>query len=102
MSIGIWKSHGFLLPQLPSRRTGRTRVTGGHSVPRPALRWFVVLSLLVGWAVAWADTGSSQVLTGTQLPVVEHELANGMRWLVLPRAGAPTVSFIVQFRVGGG
>jgi predicted Zn-dependent peptidase len=75
-------------------------VTGGHGVPRPALRWFVVLSLL-GWAVAWADTGSSQVLTGTQLPVVEHELSNGMRWLVLPRAGAPTVSFIVQFRVGG-
>ena len=80
-------------------------MTGGHSVPRPALRlpalrWFVVLSLL-GWVVAWADTGSSQVLTGTQLPVVEYELANGMRWLVLPRAGAPTVSFIVQFGVGG-
>jgi len=76
-------------------------VTGGHRVSRPALRRFVVLSLLVGCVVARVDTGSSQVLTGTQLPVVEHELANGMRWLVLPRAGAPTVSFIVQFRVGG-
>ena len=80
-------------------------MTGGHSVPRPALRlpalrWFVVLSLL-GWVVAGADTGSAQVLTGTQLPVVEYELANGMRWLVLPRAGASTVSFIVQFGVGG-
>ena len=55
----------------------------------------------MGCVVARVDTGSSQVLTGAQLPVVEHELANGMRWLVLPRAGAPTVSFIVQFRVGG-
>ena len=71
-----------------------------HHPSRPTLRWFVVLSLLAGWVVAWADAGSSQVLTGTQLPVVEHELANGMRWLVLPRAGAPTVSFVVQFRVG--
>jgi predicted Zn-dependent peptidase len=40
------------------------------------------------------------VLTGVQLPVVEHELANGMRWLVLPRAGPPTVSFIVKYGVG--
>jgi len=61
----------------------------------------VALSLLVGSVAVWADTGSSQVLTGTRLPVVEHELVNGMRWLVLPRAGAPTVSFIVQFGVGG-
>ena len=73
---------------------------GGHSVARPTLRWFIVLSLLAGWIVGRADPGSSQILTGTQLPVVEHELANGMRWLVLPRTGAPTVSFIVQFRVG--
>ena len=40
------------------------------------------------------------MLTGVQLPVVEHELANGMRWLVLPRAGPPTVSFIVKYGVG--
>jgi len=60
----------------------------------------VVLSLLTGWVGGSAGTGSSQVLTGAQLPVVEHELANGMRWLVLPRAGAPTVSFVVRFRVG--
>ena len=62
---------------------------GGHSVARPTLRWFIVLSLLAGWIVGRADPGSSQILTGTQLPVVEHELANGMRWLVLPRTGAP-------------
>jgi predicted Zn-dependent peptidase len=73
---------------------------GEHSLARPIFRWFVVLSVLAGWVTAWADAGISQVPTGAQLPVVEHELANGMRWLVLPRAGAPTVSFIVQFRVG--
>jgi predicted Zn-dependent peptidase len=56
--------------------------------------------MLTGCVGAWADPGGSQVLTGAQLPVVEHELANGMRWLVLPRTGAPTVSFIVKFRVG--
>ena len=57
--------------------------------------------MLTGCIGAWAQAGDSQLLTGVQLPVVEHELSNGMRWLVLPRAGAPTVSFIVQFRVGG-
>ena len=67
---------------------------------RPAFRWFVVLLMLTGWVGARAHAGSSQVLTGAQLPVVEHELANGMRWLVLPRTGAPTVSFMVKFRVG--
>ena len=67
---------------------------------RPAFRWLVVPAMLTGWVGAWAEAGSSQVLTGAQLPVVEHELANGMRWLVLPRTGAPTVSFTVKFRVG--
>ena len=67
---------------------------------RPAFRWVVVLAMLTGCVGAWAEPGISQVLTGAQLPVVEHELANGMRWLVLPRTGAPTVSFIVKFRVG--
>ncbi len=60
----------------------------------------MLLSLLTGWVGATADAAGSQVLTGAQLPVVEHELANGMRWLALPRSGAPTVSFVVQFRAG--
>lgn len=67
---------------------------------RPGRR-FAVLTMLTGCIGAWAQAGDAQLLTGVQLPVVEHELSNGMRWLVLPRAGAPTVSFIVQFRVGG-
>jgi predicted Zn-dependent peptidase len=37
---------------------------------------------------------------GTHLPVVEHTLGNGMRFLILPREGAPTVSFLVHVPVG--
>jgi len=35
------------------------------------------------------------------LPVREVELENGMRVLILPQPGAPTVATVVQFRVGG-
>jgi len=66
----------------------------------PPLRWILVLAVLTGWVGARPEAGSAQVLTGVELPVVEHELANGMRWLVLPRAGPPTVSFIVKYGVG--
>ena len=37
----------------------------------------------------------------TDLPVVEHRLDNGMRLVVLPRPGVPTVSLVVTFEVGG-
>ena len=40
--------------------------------------------------------GHAQTSAGLELPVVEHRLANGMRFLVLPRPGVPTVSFVVQ------
>ena len=75
-------------------------MTGRRHVLRPALRRFVVLAMSIGWIGALADATSCQVATDALLPVVEHELANGMRWLILPQAGAPTVSFIVKFRVG--
>ena len=32
---------------------------------------------------------------------MDRTLENGMRFLVLPRSGAPTVSFVVQYTVGG-
>lgn len=38
---------------------------------------------------------------GESLDVREVTLDNGMRVLILPRAGAPTVSFVMQFAVGG-
>ncbi|MDX1646096.1 MAG: pitrilysin family protein [Longimicrobiales bacterium] len=38
---------------------------------------------------------------GERLPVREMELDNGMRVLLLPRRGAPTVAFVMKFAVGG-
>ncbi|MEX2472635.1 MAG: pitrilysin family protein [Gemmatimonadota bacterium] len=38
---------------------------------------------------------------GERLPVREVTLDNGMRFLILPREGAPTVSFVLQFGIGG-
>jgi predicted Zn-dependent peptidase len=40
------------------------------------------------------------VTDGRDLPVVEHVLANGMRFLLLPRPGAPTVAFVTHIGVG--
>jgi predicted Zn-dependent peptidase len=37
---------------------------------------------------------------GSDLPVVEHTLANGMRFLILRRDTSPTVSFVVHLPVG--
>jgi predicted Zn-dependent peptidase len=37
---------------------------------------------------------------GVSLPVRDVTLENGMRVLVLPRTGAPTVAFVVQYAVG--
>lgn len=44
---------------------------------------------------------SPGVRGGEHLPVVEHTLDNGMRFLILPREGAPTISFVVEVAVGG-
>ena len=57
---------------------------------------------VIGWLVAVGTLPChAQATAGLELPVVEHRLANGMRFLVLPRPGAPTVSFVVQYSVGG-
>ena len=37
---------------------------------------------------------------GETLPVVEHELDNGMRFLILERRASPTVAFMVHYPVG--
>jgi predicted Zn-dependent peptidase len=43
----------------------------------------------------------AQLSRGERLPVREVTLDNGLRVLLLPREGAPTVSFVMHFRVGG-
>jgi len=45
--------------------------------------------------------GAAQETPGERLPVREVTLDNGMRFLILERGGAPTVSFVVEFSVGG-
>ena len=42
----------------------------------------------------------AQESPGEALPVLEHTLENGLRLFILPRSGAPTVSFVVQYRIG--
>ena len=48
-----------------------------------------------------AVSASAQLSPGERLPVRTLTLDNGMRLLILPRSGAPTVSFVVQYGVGG-
>ena len=62
------------------------------------------LALLSALAVAIAIVAaplSAQGSPGERLPVRKITLDNGMRVLLLPREGAPTVSFVMQFGVGG-
>lgn len=41
-----------------------------------------------------------QISDGVDLPVREHVLSNGMRFLLLQRPGAPTVSFVAHVPIG--
>ena len=55
-------------------------------------------------AAAWArpaPAAAQEATAGERLPVVERTLENGLRLLVLRREGAPTVSFVLQYEVGG-
>lgn len=66
----------------------------------------MIRGLLLGFFLALVSglTGGqvrAQLPSGRDLPVHEITLDNGMRLLVLPRAGAPTVSFVVRYDVGG-
>jgi predicted Zn-dependent peptidase len=46
---------------------------------------------------------ASPSVQGDDIPLEVHQitLTNGMRVLVLPRPGAPTISFVMQFGIGG-
>ena len=61
----------------------------------------IFIAVLAGGVSGAVIEAHAQMATGADLPVFEHQLANGMRFLVLPRPGAPTVSFVVQYSVGG-
>jgi len=52
-------------------------------------------------AAALVQPLPAQQSPGERLPVVKHVLPNGMTFLFLRKPGAPTVSFVTQFRAGG-
>ena len=52
-------------------------------------------------ALAAAQGQAQSQSPGERLPVVKHVLPNGMTFLFLRKPGAPTVSFVTQFRAGG-
>lgn len=61
----------------------------------------VAALLVVLLAALGGPVGAQETTPGERLPVREVTLENGLRLLVLPRPGAPTVSFVVQYGVGG-
>ncbi len=60
----------------------------------------LLLGLALAISVVVPSDSAGQSTSAVDLPVVEHVLGNGMRFLVLPRRGVPTVSFVLQYRVG--
>ncbi len=72
--------------------------------PRPRTGAVTLVAALLALGLAPAlppHTAHAQPTPGESLPVVDHTLDNGMRLLILPRSGAPTVSFVVRYGVGG-
>jgi predicted Zn-dependent peptidase len=62
----------------------------------------VLVSFLVAVTVAAPVAAQQQAASpGERLAVVKHVLPNGMTFLLLRRAGAPTASFVTHFRAGG-
>jgi predicted Zn-dependent peptidase len=61
----------------------------------------VLFLLLAALTLAAPVRVVAQDTPGERLPVRQVTLENGMRFLILPRSGAPTVSFVTRFGVGG-
>lgn len=70
-----------------------------HGVPRLAPVGVLAASCALV-AAGFAARAAAQEPGGETLPVLEHTLPNGMRFLILERLGAPTVSFVVGYEVG--
>ncbi len=64
-------------------------------------RLLLLAALALAVTAAAVGRAAAQETLGERLPVRELTLDNGMRFLILERAGAPTVSFVVEVAVGG-
>jgi len=77
--------------------------TSGQSLVGEAgrRRGVVAAACLLAWLLP-ARAAAQDAAAGERapLPVTRFELPNGMRFLVLPRQGAPTLSFVARFDVG--
>ena len=82
------------VPRVSTNGAGRRH--GWSRVSRVALAAALLIS-----APAYAQESASPDDPTARLPVHEVTLDNGMRFLVLPREGAPTASFVLQFGIGG-
>ena len=71
-------------------------MTGRSPIP-PAAR---LAALLLAAALPARAQQPAERSPGERLPVVRHVLPNGMTFLFLRKEGAPTVSFVTQFRAG--
>lgn len=69
----------------------------GRSRTFPAV---ALAALLLAAAPGARAQQSAEPSPGERLPVVRHVLPNGMTFLFLRKEGAPTVSFVTQFRAG--
>lgn len=84
-----------------------TSVVGRPVLPTALLMASLALSVPIGWtgqrgvvAALGAQEATTAPLAGRP-PVRRLVLDNGLRVLLLPREGAPTVSFVMQYAVGG-
>jgi predicted Zn-dependent peptidase len=59
------------------------------------------IAALLALGLSAPPLAAQQPSPGERLPVVKYVLPNGMTFLFLRREGAPTVSFVTQFRAGG-
>ena len=60
-----------------------------------------IIVILLALLTSYLQTLEAQQTPGELLPVQQVTLDNGMRLVILRRPGPPTISFTVQFNVGG-
>ncbi|MBI1967951.1 MAG: insulinase family protein [Gemmatimonadetes bacterium] len=65
------------------------------------MRKLACIAAFVAAAVGVLSGQQRDTSPGERLSVIKHVLPNGMTFLLLRRAGAPTVSFVTHFRAGG-
>lgn len=68
---------------------------------RPGSGRLALLIAVLASSVATSTLDAQEPTLGERLPVRRVVLDNGLRLVVLPRPGAPTVAFVVRYSVGG-